>query len=175
MTALCHTLCTRRSIENPTLTTTREHQEEKTKPTAMLKSCSRIPLLQLTRCLKAVRPYFQRLLSLHVTDRHVLSLDVLLPVGVLSSYSALPCQDTHCQMIHEKLRTNSMRSDVREWTHFVVVNKPCSHLNSFCAAGVSSGLATEVTLIECNGEVGRNYYAGADLLPKCVLHAATVL
>jgi hypothetical protein len=95
--------------------------------------------------------------------RHVLSLDVLLPVGVLSSYSALPCQDTHCQMIHEKLRTNSMRSDVLEWTHFVVVNKPCSHLNSFCAVGVSSGLATEVTLIECNGEIGRNYYAGADL------------
>jgi hypothetical protein len=35
----------------------------------------------------------------------------------------------------------------REWTHVLLVNTPCSHLHSFCATGVSSGLVTRVTLI----------------------------
>jgi hypothetical protein len=31
-----------------------------------------------------------------VTDKHFLCPEILLPVGVLLSYSVLPCQDTHC-------------------------------------------------------------------------------
>jgi hypothetical protein len=41
--------------------------------------------------------------------------------------------------------------NVREWTHVLLVNKPCSHLHSFCATGVSSGLATRWPWLECHG------------------------
>jgi hypothetical protein len=49
-------------------------------------------------------------------------------------------------MLHEQRQTISMRSNVRELTRVRLVKTPCSHLHSFCAAGVSSGLATRVTL-----------------------------
>jgi hypothetical protein len=49
-------------------------------------------------------------------------------------------------MLHEQQQTILMRSNVWEWTHFLLVNTPCSHLHSLCATGVSSGLATMVTL-----------------------------
>jgi hypothetical protein len=59
----------------------------------------------------------------------------------------------------------SMLSNVREWTHVLLVNTPSSHLHSFCANGVSSGLATRVTLTwGSRGEVWRVYYTGVDLL-----------
>jgi hypothetical protein len=34
-----------------------------------------------------------------------------------------------------------------EWTHVLLMNTPCLHLHRFCTTGVSSGLATGVTLI----------------------------
>jgi hypothetical protein len=39
-----------------------------------------------------------------------------------------------------------MQSSVREWTHVLLVNTRCSHLHSFRATVVRSGLATRVTL-----------------------------
>jgi hypothetical protein len=49
-------------------------------------------------------------------------------------------------MLHEQQQKISMRSNVRERTHALLVNTPCSHLHSFCATVVSSSLATRVTL-----------------------------
>jgi hypothetical protein len=49
-------------------------------------------------------------------------------------------------VFHEQLQTISMRCNVRKWTHVLLVNTPCSHLHSFCATDVSSGLANRVTL-----------------------------
>jgi uncharacterized protein YoaH (UPF0181 family) len=49
-------------------------------------------------------------------------------------------------MLHEQQQTITMGSDVRERIHLLVVKTPCSHLHSFCANGVSSGLAIGVTL-----------------------------
>jgi hypothetical protein len=34
-------------------------------------------------------------------------------------------------MLHEQRQTISMRSNVREWTHVLLMNTPCSHLHSF--------------------------------------------
>jgi hypothetical protein len=39
-------------------------------------------------------------------------------------------------------------SDVRKWTHILLLNTPCSHLHSFRATEVSSGLATWMTLTQ---------------------------
>jgi hypothetical protein len=49
-------------------------------------------------------------------------------------------------MLHEYLQTISMRSNIREWTYVLLVNTSRSHLHSFCATGVSSGLSTRMTL-----------------------------
>jgi hypothetical protein len=49
-------------------------------------------------------------------------------------------------MIHEQQHAISTLSNVREWTHVLLVNTPCSQLHSFCATGVHSSLATNVTL-----------------------------
>jgi hypothetical protein len=39
-----------------------------------------------------------------------------------------------------------MPSNVQEWTQFLLVSTPRSHLYNFCATDVNSGLATRVTL-----------------------------
>jgi hypothetical protein len=44
-----------------------------------------------------------------------------------------------------KCFTSSSRR-FREWAHVLFVNRWCSNLHSFCATGVSGGLATRVTL-----------------------------
>jgi hypothetical protein len=49
-------------------------------------------------------------------------------------------------MLHKQYHAISMRNNVREWTHVMLVNTPCSYLHSFCALGMSSGLASKVTL-----------------------------
>jgi hypothetical protein len=46
--------------------------------------------------------------------------------------------------LYEQRRTILVRSNLPELTHFPLMNAPCSNLHSFCAAGVSSGLATRV-------------------------------
>jgi hypothetical protein len=54
-------------------------------------------------------------------------------------------------------QTISMRSNVREWTHVLLVNTPCSHLHGFGSTGVSSGLATRVTLTRVSrGRLGES-------------------
>jgi hypothetical protein len=52
----------------------------------------------------------------------------------------------------------------RVQTHFVLVNASCSHLHSYCATGVSSGLAMSMTLTHVTGEVGSGRCNGVDLL-----------
>jgi hypothetical protein len=55
----------------------------------------------------------------------------------------------------------SMRSNVREWTHILLVNTPCSQLHSLCASHVSSGLATRVTLTRVSrGRLGESIAGG---------------
>jgi hypothetical protein len=49
-------------------------------------------------------------------------------------------------MLHEQQQTISMRSNVWERTHVLLMNTKWSHLYSFSATGESSGLATRVTL-----------------------------
>lgn len=34
-------------------------------------------------------------------QKHIPSSQMLLQAGVLLSYSAVPCRDTHCEMLHE--------------------------------------------------------------------------
>jgi hypothetical protein len=74
---------------------------------------------------------------------------VLLPVSVLLSYSVLPCQNSHCWMFHEHQQTISMRINVPEWTHVLLVNTPCTHLHE---TSVSSGLAVRVTFTRVSRE-----------------------
>jgi hypothetical protein len=49
-------------------------------------------------------------------------------------------------MLYEQQRTISRRSNVREWTHVLLVNTPCLHQYNFWATGISSSLATRMTL-----------------------------
>jgi hypothetical protein len=58
---------------------------------AVLNSCSRIPSLQLTQCMKSARPQFQ-LFRRSVSDRHKRfpHAEMLSPVGVLPSSSVHP-------------------------------------------------------------------------------------
>jgi hypothetical protein len=62
-----------------------------------------------------------------------------------------------CVIRHFRMRTriasalqvvanDLMRSNVREWTHILLVNTPCLYLHSFCANGVSIVLTTRVSL-----------------------------
>jgi hypothetical protein len=57
---------------------------------------------------------------------------------------------THCWMFHEQQKTITMWNNVQEWTQVLDVNT-CSHLHSFCAAGMSSDPATEVILTSVSG------------------------
>jgi hypothetical protein len=134
-----------------------------TKPMEILNSCGRIPLFRWCTAWNRYGGNFSCFVARWelVTDKHFLCPEILLPVCVLLSYSVLPCQDTHCQMLHEQQQTISMRSNVREWTHVLLVNTPCSHLKSFCVTGVSCGLATGETLTRVSpGEVWIVCYTG---------------
>jgi hypothetical protein len=91
-------------------------------------SCNNISKLSWQQYNKRNQLFF----SFYVYHKH--PPEILLPVGELLSYSVLV-----------RIRI-AMRSNVRHWTHVLFVNTACSHLHSFCATGVSSGLATRVTL-----------------------------
>jgi hypothetical protein len=61
------------------------------------------------------------------------------------------------EMLHERQEMILMPSNAREWTHVLLISTPCSHLHSFCATGVSSGLATRVTLTRMSrGRLGES-------------------
>jgi hypothetical protein len=49
-------------------------------------------------------------------------------ITCIYSYSVLPCQSTHCWMLHEQHQMVSTRSNFRQWTHILLVNTPYSHL-----------------------------------------------
>jgi hypothetical protein len=53
-----------------------------------------------------------------------------------------------------KCFTNSSKRFRCEWTHVLLVNTTCSYLYSFCTTGVSSGLATRVTLTRVSRSTG---------------------
>jgi hypothetical protein len=93
----------------------------------------------------------------HASLRGV-SVYFLLVLGVSLFYSSLVYLSTHYQMLHEQQQTTSIRSTVRETTHFLLVNIPCSHLHNFCATGVSGGLATRVTLTRVSRVKFWNYF-----------------
>jgi hypothetical protein len=131
----------------------------KTKPTAILNSCSHIPLLHLMDYSKSVRPQFQLFRrSISNCHRRIYHMcpEVLLPTGVLLSYSL------HFFVrirIPKRFTDSSKNLDVViifENEHMIF-----SHLHSFCAGGVSSGLATRVTLtrVSC-GSMGESIIRG---------------
>jgi hypothetical protein len=82
---------------------------------------------------------------------------------------------THCEMLQEQEQTISIRSNVREWTHVLLANTPCSYLHRFCATGVISGLATRVTWLETHeGGLGEFITGGGgDLLLIWFLYRST--
>jgi hypothetical protein len=57
--------------------------------------------------------------------------EMLLPVGVLLSYLVLTCHGKHYKMLQEDEQTTSMRSNVPERTHILLVSTLFSHLLSF--------------------------------------------
>lgn len=73
---------------------------------------------------------------------------MLLPVGVLLSYSVITCQ----HMLLEKQLTISMRSNFGEWTHFLLQNTLCSNLYSFYQIGLIGGLEIRVTFTQVSWE-----------------------
>jgi hypothetical protein len=66
-------------------------------------------------------------ISIHHLIEYKHPPEILLPVGLMLSYSVLPCQDTRCWMLHEQQQTISIRSNVREIKHILLVNTQCSH------------------------------------------------
>jgi hypothetical protein len=93
-----------------------------------------------------------------VTDRHFLCPDILLPVGILLSYSVLLVRIRIAKCFTNE--TVSTRSNVREWTRVLLFNTPYLFLYVLCTTGVSSGLATRVTLTRVSRGVWRVYYTG---------------
>jgi nitrate reductase gamma subunit len=100
--------------------------------------------------------------------KHLLHPEMLLPVGVLFSYSVLVVRIRiakcftnsskwfRCEVMFENEHT------FFSWTHHVCT---CT---VFCATGVSSGLATRVTLTRVTGEVGAVYYMGGGPASDCI-------
>jgi hypothetical protein len=79
-------------------------------------------------------------------------------------------------MLQEQRQTISVRNSVREWTHVLLVNKPCSRLHSFCATGMSSGLAVRMFLTRVLREVvARVYCTTMDLLMISFSYRSTQL
>jgi hypothetical protein len=69
----------------------------------------------------------------------------------LSGFALLKCFTNN--------KTISERINIRGWTHVLLVNTSCSHLHSFCATGVSSGLATRATLTRVSrSRMGQTIY-----------------
>jgi hypothetical protein len=103
----------------------------------------------------------------------VLSLDEHLSQTDTSCVPKLCYQSVYCcliryfivQMRIAECFTNSSKisilSNIQEWTHVLLVNSPCSHLHSFCATGVSSGLATRMTFTRVlRGRLGESITRG---------------
>jgi hypothetical protein len=77
-------------------------------------------------------------------------------------------------MLFEQQQKMSLPSNVREWTHIVLVNTPCSYLHRFWATDVSSGLATTVTLTQVSrGRLRQSVTHSTWLLLCCVLNHAS--
>lgn len=116
----------------------------------------------------------QQMLSKSITYQKtsIYPSEILLPLGVILSSSALPRQHTQYLMLHEQQKTISMPDCVREWTQIPFVNTPCTNLSCFCEIDVISGLATRLPCLKCHGDV---YYTGIKLLLIYVLYFRTWL
>jgi hypothetical protein len=127
------------------------------KAMAELHSCSRIPLSQLMRCLKSIRPLTSAVMSF---DEHfheqLLCPEILLPVGVLSLHSVLPCQVTYSQCSTKKCSRRNKRS-VCEHTIFA----PAQILRNWCEQRPSNPGDLDSSVTE---KVGRVSYMAVDLL-----------
>jgi hypothetical protein len=61
----------------------------------------------------------------------------------------------------------------REYTHLLLMNTPCSHLQSLCVTGDSSSLATRVTLTaKSRAELGESI-AGEEQFPISFMYRNT--
>jgi hypothetical protein len=106
-------------------------------------------------CLKLVLPQVQlycRSIStchrrvLPVCRNFVTSWRIVLFGTSLSGYTLLNASRIAANYFDGKL------PNVQEWTYVLLANTPRSHLHSFCATGVSSGLATWTTLTRVSRE-----------------------
>jgi hypothetical protein len=75
-------------------------------------------------------------------------------------------------MFHEQQLTISMRSNVREWTHVLLVNTPCSCLRNWREQRPSKQGYLDSNI---KGEVGRVYYTGMELLLISFFYRSTRL
>jgi hypothetical protein len=122
------------------------------------------PSVTVFALLQIVKP-FQLFCNLINTSyrKHLLCPKSLLPVGVLLSYLAPPCQHTHFKMLHKQQQTMLMQRDSPERTHVLLVNT-CSYLYSFCTTGIA---AIRVTSVPQRGWGSLLYIIACDF---CWLH-----
>jgi hypothetical protein len=78
-------------------------------------------------------------------------------------------------MLHEQHKMILTQSNVQEWTHILLMNTLCLYLHSFCANGMSCGLATTVILNWVSWRRLGVYYTGVDLLLNSFLYHSTCL
>jgi hypothetical protein len=133
-----------------------------TKPISALNSCSHIPFLQLMHCFKL--QLFCRSMSICHRQKLPVSRNVVTSLCTVVLFgTSLPGY-----MFHEQQQTISMLSNVQEWTDVLFMRR-------FCATGVSSGLATTVTLTRVMQYVEREYYTGVNILMITFLYRSTWL
>jgi hypothetical protein len=93
-----------------------------------------------------------------LNTRHVRTLPFrnVATVGGLLPYLVQPCYVARFWMLHEQQQT-VLTENCSKRMQVVLANGPCSHLHSFSGSGVSSGLATRVTLTPVSwGRVGES-------------------
>jgi hypothetical protein len=103
-----------------------------------------------TAVISAVTPLDEHLSQTHPVSRNiVVSQCIVLFRTSLLGYALLNASWT--------APTISMRSNVREWTCVLLANTPRQHSHKFCTTGVSSGLASRVTLPRVSrGRLGKS-------------------
>jgi hypothetical protein len=101
---------------------------------------------------------FLHIQTLSLSRNFVISQCIVVLYGTsLSGYSLLSASPSSALTI-------PVGSNVRRWIHVLLVNT-CSHLHSFCAPDVSSGLATRITFIQVSwGRFGKSITRGLTFL-----------
>jgi hypothetical protein len=87
--------------------------------------------------------------------------EMMLPIGAVLPYSALPCQDTNCYMPHKQQQTVSMRSMFENEHTFLSSINHVRTCTAFCATGVNRGPLARATLTRVLwGKVGDSVMRG---------------